>query len=187
MLPLGTPAPPFRLPEPLTGQTRSLKEFSRAPLLLVAFICNHCPYVIHLRSALIALARDYAPHMQVVAVNSNSPETHPQDSPEKMADMAREWHFPFPYLFDQTQETARAYHAACTPDFFLFDTDRKLVYRGRFDSTRPEHRTAPDTPGKGAEPTGEDLRRAIDLTLKGVPVPEEDQKPSLGCNIKWAP
>lgn len=186
-LPLGTPAPHFSLPDPRTGKTVALDDFSSAPLLLVTFICNHCPYVVHLKAALVQLAHDYADRVQVVAISSNSVESHPQDSPEKMVEDAQSYGYPFPSLYDETQEVAKAYRAVCTPEFTLFDRDRKLIYRGQFDETRPEHRTAPDTPARGAKPTGSDLRRAIDLALVGKTIPDEAQKASIGCNIKWVP
>jgi len=187
MLPLGKPAPDFSLPEPLTGKTVSLKDYDGAPLLLVAFICNHCPYVIHLKPALVSFAREYAPDLQVVAISSNSPETHPQDGPGQMAEEARKYDYPFPYLFDRTQEVAKAYRAACTPEFYLFDRERRLIYRGRFDETRPNHASASESPSKGVSPTGDDLRNAVNLALEGKRIPEENQKPSIGCNIKWKP
>jgi peroxiredoxin len=178
MLELGTPAPSFALPEPLTGKTVSLHDFDDKPALLVAFICNHCPYVIHIRDTFIDFAREYADRgLQVVAINSNDVVNYPDDSPEKMAELAREAKMPFPYLYDESQSAAKAYQAACTPDFFLFDADRKLVYRGQFDASRPQN----DEPV-----TGQDMRAAVDALLAGRPIPE-DQVPSLGCNIKWKP
>lgn len=187
MLPLGTPLPGFCLPEPLTGRQVSPDAYAETPLLLVAFICNHCPYVVHLRRALVDYANDYAEKVQVLGICSNDAEAYPQDSPEKMAEEATVHGFPFPYLFDKTQETAIAFHAACTPEFYLFGRERRLVYRGQFDETRPEHRTAPDTPTRGAAPTGADLRRATDLALEGQVLPEDEQRPGIGCNIKWKP
>ncbi|MBD3618481.1 MAG: thioredoxin family protein [Chromatiales bacterium] len=178
MLELGTPAPSFALPEPLTGKTVSLHDFDDKPALLVAFICNHCPYVIHIRDQFIDFAREYADRgLQVVAISSNDVANYPDDSPEKMAELARQAKMPFPYLYDESQSAAKAYQAACTPDFFLFDADRRLVYRGQFDASRP----------KNDEPvTGLDMRNAVDALLAGQPIPE-DQVPSLGCNIKWKP
>ncbi|MDX5334126.1 MAG: thioredoxin family protein [Gammaproteobacteria bacterium] len=178
MLELGTPAPSFALPEPLTGNTVSLHDFDDRPALLVAFVCNHCPYVIHIRDQFIDFAREYADRgLQVVAISSNDVANYPDDSPEKMAELARQTKMPFPYLYDESQSAAKAYQAACTPDFFLFDADRKLVYRGQFDASRP----------KNDEPvTGQDMRNAVDALLDGQPMPE-DQVPSLGCNIKWKP
>ncbi len=178
MLELGTPAPDFCLPEPATGNTVCLADFADRPALLVAFICNHCPYVIHIRDAFAEMAREYSDRgLQVVAINSNDADNYPDDSPEKMAEAVREHGFVFPYLYDESQEVAKAYRAACTPDFFLFDADRRLVYRGQFDDARPRN----DEPV-----TGRDLRQAIEALLAGRPIPE-DQKPSLGCNIKWKP
>ena len=177
MMPLGTQAPPFSLPD-TDGGTVSLDDFRDAPALLVMFICNHCPYVKHLREALADFAREYQERgLAVVAVSSNDVEKYPQDSPEMMKKEKEEAGYPFPYLFDESQEVAKAYRAACTPDFFLFDGDRRLVYRGQFDSSRPKN----DLPV-----TGEDLRAAANAVLEGRPVPE-DQTPSIGCNIKWKP
>ena len=187
MLPLGTPLPQFTLSEPRTGKSISSSDLNEKPLLLVAFICNHCPYVIHLKEAFVALVKDYQPNLQALAISSNSPETHPQDGPEAMAEDAEKYHYPFPYCFDQDQKVAPAFRAACTPEFYLFNAHRKLIYRGQFDDTRPHHRTAPDNDAKGSPPTGQDLRRAIDLALDGKQIPDSEQKPSLGCNIKWAP
>jgi hypothetical protein len=177
MLPLGTMAPAFGLPEPLTGKTVSLGDFAQ-PALLVMFICNHCPYVKHVRQGLVQLRADYATgDLGMVAISANDPGTHPDDAPELVAEEARVQRYSFPYLFDGPQETAKAYTAACTPDFFLFGPDRRLVYRGRLDASRPE---------SGLPVTGADLRRAIDAVLAGKPVPPE-QYPSLGCSIKWRP
>lgn len=177
MLELGTPAPRFQLPEPATGRTVSIDEFDGKPLL-VAFICNHCPFVKHIQNEFVRFAEEYqAKGLAVVAINSNDAEAYPDDSPEKMAEEARRAGYTFPYLYDETQAVAQAYEAACTPDFFLFDTERKLVYRGQFDDARP---------GNDAPVTGKDLRAAADAVLSGRPVPG-DQKPSIGCNIKWRP
>jgi peroxiredoxin len=177
MMPLGTRAPGFSLPD-TDGNTVALEDFQDAPGLLIMFICNHCPYVKHIREALADFGREYGERgLAIVAIGSNDVEKYPQDSPEMMKKEKEEAGYPFPYLFDETQEVARAYRAACTPDFFLFDGDRRLVYRGQFDSSRP----------KNDEPvTGKDLRRAADAVLDGRPVPE-DQTPSIGCNIKWKP
>jgi peroxiredoxin len=175
MLPLGTHAPHFQLPDP-HGKRTSLEHFPGAPALLVAFICNHCPYVKHIRSGFAALATEYqARGLAVVAISSNDVENFPEDSPEKMAEEIVQAGYTFPYLYDESQEVAKAYHAACTPDFFLFDGDRRLVYRGQFDDSRPKN---------GLPVTGADLRAALDEVLEGRPVPG-DQKPSVGCNIKW--
>ncbi|RMD61271.1 MAG: thioredoxin family protein [Planctomycetota bacterium] len=178
MLPLGTRAPSFRLPDAVSGRTVSLEDFDEAPVLVVMFLCNHCPYVKHIRDALAALAREYTEKgVAFVAISSNDVTTHPDDSPEKMAQEAQEAGYVFPYLFDETQEVAKAYRAACTPDFYVFDKERRLVYRGQFDDSRP---------GSEAPPTGADLRAAIEAALAGRP-PLEPQKPSMGCNIKWKP
>lgn len=178
MLELGTAAPDFALLEPASGQTRSLADFSDSPALLVAFICNHCPYVIHIRDAFADFAREYQEQgLSVVAINANDVAHYPDDSPEKMIEAVREHGYVFSYLFDETQNTAKAYRAACTPDFFLFDANRKLVYRGQFDDARPRN---------DAPVTGHDMRTAVDALLRGAALPEQ-QKPSLGCNIKWKP
>jgi peroxiredoxin len=177
MLPLGTRAPQFSLPEPATGRTRSLSEF-KAPATVVMFICNHCPFVIHVRDEITRLARDYAPKgVALVAINSNSEESHPQDGPRHMAALWREMGWTFPFLFDETQEVAKAYHAACTPDFYVFDRDLRLAYRGQLDDSRPSTQTPV---------TGRDLRAAIDAVLAGRAAPPE-QRPSIGCSIKWRP
>lgn len=178
LLELGALAPDFSLPEPATGKTVALADFAGAPGLLVIFMCNHCPYVQHIRSALAAFARDYQPKgLKIVGINANDVASHPDDSPEKMIEEVRQAGYPFPYLYDETQAVAKAYHAACTPDLYLFDADRRLVYRGQFDDSRP---------GAGIPVTGADLRAAADALLAGRPIPPE-QKPSLGCNIKWRP
>ncbi len=178
MVPLGTPAPAFSLPEPATGRTVSLEDFRDAPALLVVFLCNHCPYVKHIRHALAGFARDYqAKGLALVGINSNDAAGYPDDAPDKMAEEVRQVGYTFPYLYDESQEVARAYRAACTPDFFLYDRERRLVYRGQFDDSRP---------GNGIPVTGRDLRAAADAVLAGRPAPAE-QKPSLGCNIKWKP
>ncbi len=176
MLPLGTPAPDFNLPD-VDGDLTSLDDFAGAPALLVMFICNHCPFVVHLREALAAFGTEYGEQIAIVAINSNDANAYPADAPDKMADEAADAGYTFPYLFDASQEVAKAYHAACTPDFFLFDADRKLVYRGQFDDSRP---------GNGKPITGADLRAAVDAVLAGK-APSEEQAPSLGCNIKWRP
>ncbi len=177
MLPLGTPAPSFSLPD-FRGHAVSDADFAKAPGLLVMFLCPHCPFVKHLRQALGAFGKEYgARGLGIVAINPNDPERHPEDSPEGMAREAEDGGYTFPYLVDGTQEVARAYRAACTPDFFLFGKDRTLVYRGQFDGSRP---------GNDVPVTGEDLRRAADALLEGREVPAE-QRPSLGCNIKWRP
>jgi len=177
MMQLGTHAPDFALPD-FEGQVHRLSDFDNAPALLVAFICNHCPYVRHIRAAFADFARRYqARGLAVVAINSNDLESHPKDGPEGMREEARGLGYTFPYLLDETQETAKAYGAACTPDFFLFDGERRLAYRGRFDDSRPN---------SGIPVTGKDLEAAVEAVLAGKPMPNE-QKPSLGCNIKWRP
>jgi len=175
MLALGTQAPEFSLPD-YDGQVHALADFDGAPALLVAFICNHCPFVKHVRHEFAAVAREYRPRgLTVVAINSNDVEAYPQDGPDAMRAEAAELGYVFPYLLDATQAVAKAYCAACTPDFFLFDAQRRLVYRGQFDDSRP---------GNGRPVTGADLRAAIDATLAGR-TPLAEQLPSLGCNIKW--
>ncbi len=177
MLPLGTKAPDFSLPDP-DGKRVALSDFADAPVLLVAFICNHCPFVKHIAQGFAALAKEYqAKGVAVVAVNSNDVEHYPDDAPNKMAEETTARGYTFPYVLDETQEVAKAYGAACTPDFYVFDSNRELVYRGQLDSSRP---------GNGAPVTGADLRAALDAALAGRPTPDE-QKPSIGCNIKWKP
>jgi len=175
MLALGTPAPDFDLPD-YDGRRHSLAEFAAAPALLVVFICNHCPFVRHLRREFAALAREFQPRgLAVVAINSNDIAARPEDGPDGMRAEASELGYVFPYLLDESQDVAKAYRAACTPDFFLFDATRRLVYRGQFDDSRP---------GNDRPVTGADLRAAIEATLAGG-TPGPDQRPSLGCNIKW--
>jgi peroxiredoxin len=175
MLPLGTGAPDFSLVS-VDGKTVSLDDFKNAPALLVVFMCNHCPFVKHLADELAAFTAEYmAKGVAVVGINSNDVATHPADSPEQMVAEVEARGYQFPYLYDETQEVAKAYRAACTPDFFLFDRDRKLVYRGQFDDSRPD---------SGIPVTGADLRAAIDAVLDGRK-PSEAQRASLGCNIKW--
>ena len=174
---LGAPAPDFALPD-TSGNQVERNNFSDAAGLLVVFMCNHCPYVIHLREELASFAAEYrGKGLAVVGINANDASTHPADSFEKMIDEVRQIGYSFPYLHDESQEVAKSYGAVCTPDFFLYDRDRKLVYRGQFDDSRPRN----DIPV-----TGKDLRTAADALLGGRPVPE-DQKPSVGCNIKWKP
>ncbi len=176
MLPLGTVAPDFALPDPVTGKSVSLAQYAGAPALLVMFICNHCPYVQHVRDELAALAKDYqAKGVAVVGISSNDVDEYPDDRPELMVEEAAKAKFTFPYLYDESQSVAKAYHAACTPDFFLFNRDRQLVYRGQLDGSRP---------GNDVPVTGRDLRNALELVLAGKPI-SPDQTPSLGCNIKW--
>ncbi|HEY9148728.1 MAG TPA: thioredoxin family protein, partial [Gammaproteobacteria bacterium] len=161
MLELGTAAPDFSLPEPATGKSVSLSDFAGRPLV-VLFICNHCPYVLHIAAKLAEIAREFQHRdVEFVAINSNDVANYPDDSPEKMPAMSAQFGFTFPYLFDETQAVAKAYRAACTPDFFLFDADHKLVYRGQLDGSRP---------GNGVPITGEDLRAALDAVLEGKPV-----------------
>ena len=177
MLALGTRAPDFSLPD-YDGRQHALQDMAAAPALLVAFICNHCPFVRHVRSEFAAFAREYrARGLAVVAINSNDLDAYPQDGPEAMRAEVAEFGYEFPYLVDAAQAVAKAYRAACTPDFFLFDAQRRLVYRGQFDDSRP---------GNGRPVTGADLRAAVDRTLAGD-APSPDQLPSLGCNIKWRP
>ncbi len=175
MLPLGTTAPDFNLSDP-SGKRVSLADYKDAPALLVAFICNHCPFVKHIRKEFAAFAKAYqAQGVGIVAINSNDVENYPQDSPEKMAEEIKLAGYTFPYLYDESQGVAKAYRAACTPDFYLFDRERRLVYRGQFDDSRP---------GNAIPVTGADMRSAVDAVLAGQSV-RADQKPSVGCNIKW--
>lgn len=175
MLQLGTPAPDFDLPEP-SGKRVRLADFSAAQGLVVAFICNHCPFVKHIREGLAAYARDYAErNIALVAINANDFVTYTGDTPERMQEEIDSFGYSFPYVYDESQQVAKDYRAACTPEFYLFDADRKLVYRGRFDAA---------TPGNDEPVTGRELRRATEALLAGkAPVP--DQKPGVGCNIKW--
>ena len=176
MLALGTQAPGFQLPDVTTGKTVSPEDFRDKQAMLVMFICRHCPYVRHVQSELPKLGRDYASSsLAIVAISANDAAAHPDDAPESLREMAAELGFTFPYLYDESQAVARAYAAACTPDFFLFDGNRRLVYRGQLDDSRPRN----DNPV-----TGRDLRSAIDAVLAGTQV-DENQRPSLGCNIKW--
>lgn len=177
MLLLGTSAPQFSLPDP-DGKIVSLSNFDGAPALVVIFMCNHCPFVKHVAPGLADLARKYQDKgVAVVGVNPNDIATYPDDSPQKMAEASKEYGYTFPYLLDESQTVAKAYRAACTPDFFVFDGDRQLVYRGQMDDSRPSL----DLPVTGA-----DLRAALDAVLDGRSVTAE-QKPSVGCNIKWKP
>jgi peroxiredoxin len=177
MLPLGTKAPDFSLVN-VDGRTVSLADFEGKPALVVIFLCNHCPYVKHLADALARFTSEYlAKGVGVVGISSNDVANYPADSPEQMVAEAESRGYEFPYLYDETQDVAKAYHAACTPDFYLFDGDQRLVYRGQFDGSRPE---------SGIPVTGADLRTAIDAVLAGRE-PPADQRPSIGCNIKWKP
>ena len=174
MLPLGTDAPDFRLPEPATGAAIGLSDVRTERGFIVMFLSNHCPFVKHVKDELVRLGREYtARGLGVVAIMSNDVEKYPDDAPERMAAQG----YPFPYLYDESQEVAKAYHAACTPDFFLFDGGGKLVYRGQLDGSRPQN----DVPVTGA-----DLRAAAEALLAGEPV-STDQTPAIGCNIKWKP
>ena len=173
---LGAPAPDFALPNVVTGQTTCRDDFKGSKALLVMFICTHCPYVKHVEKGLASLGHDYKDKdIAIVAISSNDAANYPEDSPAGLKRQAETQAFLFPYLYDESQRVAKAYQAACTPDFFLFDGTLRLVYRGQFDSSRP---------GNGIPVTGEDLRAAIDRVLAGKPVPA-DQRPSIGCNIKW--
>jgi peroxiredoxin len=177
MLELGTAAPDFRLPD-TDGKTVSLSGFADAPALLVMFICNHCPYVRHVRAEIASLAAEYqARGVGVVAISSNDVRAYPDDAPAGMKEEKAAAGYGFPYLFDESQEVAKAYRAACTPDFYVFDAGRRLVYRGQLDDSRPSN---------GVPVSGRDLRRALDAVLAGRPV-DSRQRPSLGCNIKWKP
>ena len=174
MVPLGTTAPDFTLPD-LDGSEVSRSDFAGRPLL-VMFVCNHCPFVVHLFEGIVQMTDEYAAKgLAIVGINANDTEGYPEDSPEKMVEYAERLGYGFPYLFDESQEVARAYDAQCTPDFFLFDADHKLVYRGQFDDSRPN---------SGIPVTGADLRAAADAVLGGE-TPSDDQRPSMGCNIKW--
>lgn len=176
ILELGSTAPEFALPDVVTGRTIRSDGFQGQNALLVMFICAHCPYVKHIEKGLAALGKDYSGKpVSIVAISSNDADKFPDDSPAGLMRQAETHGFYFPYLHDETQSVARAYHAACTPDFFLFDGDLRLIYRGQFDQSRP---------GSGIPVTGEDLRAAIEAVLTGKP-PLEEQRPSIGCNIKW--
>ena len=175
MLPLGTAAPGFQLPD-TSGKTVALADFKNQPALLVVFMCNHCPYVKHIRTGLAQLARDYLPRgAAIVGINANDAANYPEDSPARMQEEVKAAGYLFPYLYDETQAVAKAYRAACTPDFFLFDRGRRLVYRGQFDASRP---------GNGIPVTGKDVRAALDAVMAGKST-SEFQVPSIGCNIKW--
>lgn len=176
MLPLGTQAPDFTLRDVISGQLVRLHQNTPEVATVIFFICNHCPYVKHINSELTRLAHDYqSSQVRFIAINSNDADAYPDDAPEKMFETAKVHHYPFPYLFDETQEVAKAYQAACTPDFFIFDKALLLVYRGQFDESRP---------GGELKPDGSSVRAALDALLQDRLVPET-QKPSVGCNIKW--
>ncbi|MFW6198378.1 MAG: thioredoxin family protein [Acidobacteriota bacterium] len=177
MLPLGTEIPTFSLRDAVSGRTLSPEDVAGERGTLVMFLCNHCPYVQHVLPELRRLAEEYRDRgIGMVAINANDIDNYPQDSPENMKELAESEGWGFPFLMDDTQEVAKAYRAACTPDFFVFDADDCLVYRGRLDGSRP---------GNDVELTGEDLRAALDALLQGETIPAEEQKPSAGCNIKW--
>lgn len=178
MLALGTPAPDFQLPDVVTGQTLSLATFADASALLVIFLCQHCPFVKHIQAELARLGHDYGPQgVGILAISANDVVGYPDDAPDNLKRMAELQGFTFPVGYDASQETAKAYTAACTPDFFLFDGDRTLVYRGQLDDSRPSN---------NQPVTGQDLRAALDAVLQGHPI-DPNQKPSIGCNIKWKP
>jgi len=176
MFPLGTPAPPFSLPDVVSGNLYSLNSFAGKAALLVMFICRHCPYVEHVEQELAKLGKDYAGRgLGIIGISSNDPVGYPDDAPPRLKEMAERLGFTYPFCFDESQDVAKAYRAACTPDFYLFDQDRRLVYRGQLDDSRP---------GSNKPVTGRDLRAAIDATLAGKPV-DSNQKASIGCSIKW--
>jgi peroxiredoxin len=178
MLPLGTPAPGFELPDTVSGKTLRLQDFAKQKALVVIFSCNHCPYVKHIQSGLVSFGKDYEKQdVAIVAISANDPGNNAEDRPEKLGSEAKRLGYRFPVLYDESQAVAKAYRAACTPDFFVFDDKRKLVYRGQFDAARP---------GTAVPVTGADLRAALDAVLAGKPVAKA-QKASLGCNIKWRP
>jgi thiol-disulfide isomerase/thioredoxin len=177
MVSLGTVAPDFNLTNVVDGKSTSLKDFQGSAVYVMCFICNHCPYVKHIREALAKIAFEYkAKKVAFIGISSNDAQEYPDDSPEKMVEEVHETGYCFPYLYDESQEVAKAYQAACTPDFFVYDSHLKLAYRGQFDDTRP---------GGKVPATGADLVAAIEAVLKGQPIPENTQKPSMGCNIKW--
>ena len=176
MLALGTKAPDFNLPDTVSGNMLSLNDLKSDQATVVMFICNHCPYVIHVNQALVKLVSEYkAKGVSFVGISSNDVDNYPQDSPDKMKTHAEETGYNFPYLYDESQNVAKAYDAACTPDFYVFDKDLNLVYRGQMDGSRP---------GSGIPVTGQDLRETLDAIISGQPAPSL-QKPSMGCNIKW--
>ena len=177
MLALGTPAPDFSLPDVVTGQTVSLASFAPEAPLLVIFLCHHCPFVKHAKSELSTLGKDYAGRISILGISSNDPAVSSEDSPEGLARMVADWELTYPICYDESQATAKAYQAACTPDIYLFDAQRSLVYRGQLDDSRP---------GNGLPVTGSDLRAALNALL-GVGAVPSVQKPSVGCNIKWRP
>ena len=176
MIPLGKQAPDFTLPDTVSGNNLSLQTIKGATATVIMFICNHCPFVKHINAALVKLGNDYKNKgIGFIAISSNDVAGYPQDGPEQMKQVAEELNYPFPYLYDATQDVAKAYQAACTPDFFIFDSNLLLAYRGQLDDSRP---------GNEKPVTGADIRNALDHLIAGKPVPA-DQKPSIGCNIKW--
>lgn len=176
MIELGTVAPDLKLPDVISDSMKSLRDLKSDKATVIMFICNHCPFVKHVQKGIVKLADDYLPKgVAFIAINSNDVENYPEDSPEKMKAVAKKFSYPFPYLFDESQEVARAYDAACTPDFYIFDGGLKCVYRGQMDGARPEN---------GVQVTGNDIRNALDAVLAGEPV-DQNQIPSIGCNIKW--
>ena len=177
MLPLGTKAPNFHIRDVISDSYYSLDDLKSPKATVIMFICNHCPFVIHVNSEIVKMANEYrAQGVSFIAINSNDVEAYPEDAPDKMSIVAKVLRYPFPYLFDKYQEVAKAYDAACTPDFYVFDGEMKLTYRGRLDASRP---------GNDIPLTGADLRKAIDATLEGEEI--ATQSPSMGCNIKWKP
>ena len=177
MLALGTPAPAFQLPDVVSGKTVSLADFGGKPALLVMFISRHCPFVQHVQAELARLGRDYGRRIGIVAISANDADRYPDDAPGQLKAMAKEHSFTFPFCYDESQRVAKAYTAACTPDFFLFEKNKSLVYRGQLDDSRP---------GNGKPVTGRDLRAAIEAVLGNKPV-DQSQRPSIGCNVKWKP
>jgi len=176
MLPLGTKAPEFSLPDTVSGKTLNLNDLKGEKATVVMFICNHCPFVIHVNEELVKLSNDYTSKgISFIGISSNNIATHPQDGPERMTEHAKSAGYNFPYLYDESQEVARAYDAACTPDLYVFDAEMNLAYRGRIDASRP---------GNNKPVTGEEMRKALDLITSGEAVPEPHY-PSAGCNIKW--
>ena len=178
MISLGTKAPDFTLPDTVSEKNLSLNDLKSKKATVIMFICNHCPFVKHVNKELVKLATDYIPKgISFIAISSNEVVNYPDDSPEKMKQTAKKLGYPFPYLYDESQEVARSYDAACTPDFFIYDKELKLVYRGQLDDSRPSN---------GIPVTGKDIRATLDNLLAGKNIPAE-QKPSIGCNIKWKP
>lgn len=177
MLPLGTKAPDFTLPDTVSGRVLSLNELASSRATVIMFLCNHCPYVLHVNPEIVRLVQEYQPlGVSFIGISSNDAAAYPEDAPDKMSEHARTVGYTFPYLYDESQAVARAYDAACTPDFYIFDKDLRLAYRGQLDPSRPKRNPIP--------PTGEDLRAALDAVLAGRPL-DPVQRPSGGCNIKW--